>query len=113
MIAVEMLCVVDTGMPSCAAITRMVADAVSAAKPLIGCSLTILCPSVLMMRQPPLAVPAAITSAQLNTIQESMSVLPPSGCMKDSHDGSESSVPAACAEKIASAITPMVFCASL
>jgi hypothetical protein len=73
MIAVDMLCVVETGMPSFAAITRIVAEAVSAAKPLIGCSFTILWPSVLMIRQPPLAVPAAITSAHASTTQVSMS----------------------------------------
>jgi len=37
MMAVEMLCVVDTGMPKWAATVRMVAELVSAAKPLIGC----------------------------------------------------------------------------
>ena len=36
MIAVDMLWVVDTGIPKCAAIVRMVAELVSAAKPLIG-----------------------------------------------------------------------------
>jgi hypothetical protein len=65
-----------------------------------------------MIRQPPAAVPAAITSAQVIT-QLSMSSLPPSGCRKDSHAGRLSSVPAACAPKIDSAMMPMVFCASL
>src|SRR3546814_748723 len=72
MIAVEMLWVVDTGMPKCAAVTRIVAEADSAAKPSIGCSLTILWPSVLMIRQPPAAVPAAITSAQVVMIHGSI-----------------------------------------
>ena len=45
MIAPVMVWVVETGMPSCAAVTRMVADAVSAANPSIGCSLTSLWPS--------------------------------------------------------------------
>ena len=48
MIAVEMLCVVETGMPSLAATSRMVAEAVSAAKPLIGCSLIILSCALVM-----------------------------------------------------------------
>src|SRR5690606_37829615 len=73
MIADEMLCVVDTGIPSDDAARITEAALVSAAKPWIGCSLTSLWPSVLMMRQPPAAVPAAITSAQLTLIQVSMS----------------------------------------
>ena len=92
-----MLCVVETGMPSFAAINRIVADAVSAAKPLIGCSLTILWPSVLMIRQPPMAVPAAMTRAHESTIQLSIASLPPSGCMKASQAGRWSRVPWACA----------------
>src|SRR3546814_17544947 len=68
MIAVEMLWVVDTGMPKWAASVRMVAELVSAAKPWIGCSLTILWPIVLMIFQPPAAVPSAITTAQAPTI---------------------------------------------
>src|SRR5690606_26654291 len=75
MIAVEMLWVVDTGMPKCAARVSTVAELVSAAKPWIGCSLTILWPRVLMMRQPPEAVPAAITRAQVSTIHVAMWVL--------------------------------------
>ena len=50
-----------------------VAELVSAAKPLIGCSLTILWPSVLMMRQPPAAVPAAMVSAHSTLIQTAIS----------------------------------------
>src|SRR5690606_12703914 len=73
MIAVEMLCVVDTGMPSDDAARITEAALVSAAKPWIGCSLTSLWPRVLMIRQPPAAVPAAITMAQVNLIQVSMS----------------------------------------
>jgi len=41
----------------------MSAAEVSAAKPWMGCSFTILCPIVRMMRQPPAAVPAAMVSA--------------------------------------------------
>lgn len=59
-----------------------VADPLSAAKPSIGCNLTILWPRVLMMRQPPAAVPAAITSAQ---IQSSVFFSLPSVCRKASH----------------------------
>ena len=62
-----MLCVVDTGMPKREASRITDAALVSAAKPWIGCSFTILWPSVLMMRQPPAAVPAAITRAQVTT----------------------------------------------
>src|SRR3546814_5557659 len=62
MIAVEMLWVVDTGMPKWAASVRMVAELVSAAKQWIGCSLTILWPIVLMIFQPPEAVLSAITT---------------------------------------------------
>ena len=113
MIAVEMLWVVETGMPKWAAVTRIVAEAVSAAKPSIGCSLTILWPRVLMIRQPPAAVPAAITSAHDTTIHLSMSVSPPSGCRNCAHAGRLSRVPAPCAAKIARAMMPIVFCASL
>ena len=66
------------GMPKLCATSRIVADAVSAAKPLIGCSFTILWPSVLMMRQPPTAVPAAITSAHETLTQSAMSGVLPS-----------------------------------
>src|SRR6478735_578678 len=115
MIALEMAWVVDTGMPRCAAVSSTVADAESAAKPLIGCSFVSLCPSVLMMRQPPEAVPAAITSAQVMMIQVATWSFGASaaGRMNASHEGSWSSVPLPCATKIAIAITPMVFCASL
>ena len=113
MIAVEMLCVVETGMPKCAASDRMVAELVSAANPWMGCSFTILWPRVLMMRQPPAAVPTAMTMAQVTMIQVSMppSALP--GCRKASIGGRSSSVPAASAPIRARAMMPMVFCASL
>src|SRR5690606_12571246 len=86
MIAEEMLWVVETGMPSAEAPRITEAALVSAAKPWIGCSLTSLWPRVLMMRQPPAAVPAAITRAHVILIQRSM---PPSfsasseGCRND------------------------------
>src|SRR5690606_3995355 len=100
MIADEMLCVVDTGIPSDEAARITEAALVSAAKPWIGCSLTSLWPSVLMMRQPPAAVPAAITSAQLTLIQVSMSPSASAasdGCRNASQSGRLSSVPADCA----------------
>src|SRR3970282_1674669 len=68
MIADEMLCVVTTGMPSDDASVITDAALASAANPWIGCSLTSLWPSVLMMRQPPAAVPAAMTSAPVSLI---------------------------------------------
>ena len=46
-----------------------VAEVVSAAKPLIGCSRETLRPRVLMMRRPPVAVPAAIVTAQMSLTQ--------------------------------------------
>ena len=116
MMAAEMLCVVDTGMPSEEAERIIVADAVSAAKPWMGCSLTILWPSVLMMRQPPAAVPAAITRAQATLIQVAISKdLAASSWMrrKPSQSGKPSRVPLAVAEASARAMMPMVFCASL
>src|SRR5690606_37545044 len=73
MIAEEMLWVVETGMPRCEAAMITEAALVSAAKPWIGCSLTSLWPRVLTIRQPPAAVPAAITSAQVTLIQVSIS----------------------------------------
>src|SRR6266850_4831480 len=77
MIAAEILCVVETGMPRWVAARITVAELVSAAKPLIGWSFTILWPSVLMMRQPPTAVPAAITNAQVTFIQRAIFGSPP------------------------------------
>src|SRR5690606_13646431 len=96
MIAELMLWVVDTGMPS--ALARVITDAalVSAAKPWIGWSFTSLWPSVLMMRQPPAAVPAAMTSAQVTLIQVSMSpsvIASGDGCTKASHPGRLDSTP--------------------
>ena len=114
MMAVEMLWVVDTGMPKCAATVRMVAELVSAAKPLIGCSFTILWPRVLMIFQPPIAVPSAITMAQVMTIQVAMSCSPAApGCRNASQPGRSSSAPLASAPNSVSAMMPMVFCASL
>jgi len=63
MIEVEMTWVVETGMPNVEAPWMMSAAVVSAAKPCTGCSLTILCPIVRMIRQPPAVVPAAMVRA--------------------------------------------------
>src|SRR5690606_11521605 len=68
MVAEEVLWVVDTGTPSADAPRTSAAALVSAAKPWIGRSFTSLCPRVLMIRQPPAAVPAAMTSAQVTLI---------------------------------------------
>src|ERR1700753_4047582 len=73
MMDAEILCVVETGMPKMEARPMTMAELVSAANPLIGCSFTIWWPSVLMMRQPPTAVPAAITRAQVILIQGAIS----------------------------------------
>src|SRR5688572_29339733 len=64
MMLAEMTCVVLTGAPMLAAPRMTIAAEVSAAKPLIGLSLMILCPIVLMIRQPPDAVPSPIAVAQ-------------------------------------------------
>src|SRR5690242_1725950 len=71
--AAEMLWVVETGTPRLEAAAITVAELASAAKPLMGCSLTILWPRVLMMRQPPTAVPAAMVRAQTTLIQRAIS----------------------------------------
>src|SRR5919201_1962360 len=57
-IAPVITCVVDAGMPAAAFIARVVAPAVSAAKPPTGLSLVISMPIVLTIRQPPKAVPS-------------------------------------------------------
>ena len=63
MIADEITCVVETGMPKCEAPRMIVAAVVSAAKPWTGSSLTTRWPIVLMIRQPPAAVPSEIADA--------------------------------------------------
>ena len=78
MIEDDTIWVVDTGMPNTEALRITSAPLVSAAKPLIGCSLTILWPSVLMMRQPPPAVPAAMVSAE-TTFTHTGITKPPAG----------------------------------
>ncbi len=91
MIEAEILCVVETGIPLqvAAKITR--AELVSAAKPLIGCSLTMRWPRVRMIRQPPAAVPAAMVMAQSTLIQVAISSFWPGAgsgvCKKESQAG--------------------------
>src|ERR1035437_4502356 len=116
MIAAEMLWVVETGIPRCVAIKITTAELVSAAKPLIGCSLTILWPRVLMTRQPPTAVPDAMVSAHNTLIQIGISTCwPGSGIVarkNPRHAGRCSNCPVCVAPSRASAMMPMVFCAS-
>src|SRR5690348_6759018 len=77
MIADDTTCVVETGRPKIDDTMITNAELVSAANPLIGCSFTILWPSVLMMRQPPPAVPAAITSAHSTFTHTGIGKCPP------------------------------------
>ena len=63
MIADEMTCVVDTGIPKLDAPRMIVAAVVSAANPWTGSSFTTFWPIVLMIRQPPAAVPSDIAVA--------------------------------------------------
>src|SRR5688572_11263580 len=63
------VCVVDTGMPSSVAVNSAIALDVSAQNPPTGLSFVIFIPMVLTMRQPPNAVPSAITKLQLMTTQ--------------------------------------------
>src|SRR5664279_731715 len=65
MIAVEMTCVVDTGMPKCDAAMMIDAAVVSAAKPWTGSSFTTRWPIVFMIRHPPAAVPNDIAVAAM------------------------------------------------
>src|SRR5579862_2342809 len=65
MMEAAMTCVVLTGMPNFMAPTISTSEAEdSAAKPWMGCSLMILEPMVLMIRQPPDAVPMDMAAAQ-------------------------------------------------
>ena len=93
------------------------ADEASAANPFTGCSRTIFCPIVLMIRQPPAAVPAAMTMAHTTLIQTGISKdLPDSGAAifkNESQLGKLSKPPAAVPDASASATIPIVFCASL
>src|SRR5690349_21234974 len=116
MMEAEMLCVVETGMPKNEATKITEAELASAANPLIGCSLTILGPRVLMMRQPPTAVPAAITRAQVTLIHSAISIdLPGAGSgvwRKESQPGRLANWPAFVAPSRTRAMMPMVFWAS-
>ena len=59
-----MTCVVLVGMPMAEAPRMTPAEAVSTQKPCTGWSLTKSWPTVLMIRQPPAAVPSAMAVAQ-------------------------------------------------
>ena len=77
MMALEMTCVVDTGIPRLAVATSTVAAVVSAAKPCAGSSSTTRRPIVRMIRQPPTAVPSEIAEAaammtQVGTVMSGM-----------------------------------------
>ena len=91
-----MVCVVLTGMPKCAVPSRISAALVSAAKPCTGSILTMRIPNVRMMRQPPIAVPSPIATAQARMTQVGTST-----------------VLMAPAETSASVMIPIAFCASL
>ena len=69
MIADEMTWVVDTGIPKWEAPMMIVAAVVSAAKPWTGSSFTTRWPIVLMIRQPPAAVPSEIAVAATRITQ--------------------------------------------
>src|SRR5271165_4157593 len=116
MMEAEILCVVETGMPSHVARAMTVAELVSAAKPLMGCSFTILWPSVLMMRQPPTAVPDAIVNAQDTLIHTAISIGLGAGSgvtRKEKMAGKWSNVPALVPPSSTRAMMPIVFWASL
>ena len=83
---------------------------VSAAKPCTGCSFTILWPSVRMIRQPPAAVPAAMVAAQrIIPIWRRRSP----GVLQEVEQGRKiSNAPLFVPVKRASAMMPIVFCAS-
>lgn len=72
MIAEEMTWVVEMGAPKCVAAKMTIAPEVSAAKPWTGMSPMIFRPTVLMIRQPPPAVPRAMDVAQAITTQSGM-----------------------------------------
>src|SRR5919204_4183553 len=98
-IAPEMACVVEIGMPSRVAISITVPADVSAANPCTGVSFVMRTPMVLMIRQPPVAVPMPMETAQMTFTQSGMKKSLPVG-----------TTPYAAS---ASAITPIVFCPSL
>ena len=91
------------------------AELASAAKPLMGCSFTILWPSVLIIRQPPTAVPEAMVQAHSTFIQSAISRPLPccSVRRKDSEGGKWSNCPVLVAPNNVSAMMPIVFWASL
>src|SRR5664279_3182938 len=89
----------------------MPADVLCAAKPWIGCILTILWPRVRIIRQPPNAVPAAMVKAHTTLIQTY--TLNSGARRNSSHDGRcSNALVLVVAVKSVSAMMPMVFCAS-
>ena len=96
MIAELMTCVVLTGMPRWLAVKMTVAAVVSAAKPWTGFSFTTLVPMVLMIRQPPAAVPRLMAEAATRMTHSGTSKL--------------SMTPAVNNARV---MMPIVFCASL
>src|SRR5208283_1946029 len=69
MMAEEMTWVVETGARRIVAVKITMLPADSAAKPLIGFNLMILCPMVFIIRQPPADVPSAMAAAQATITQ--------------------------------------------
>lgn len=66
----EITCVVETGIPKWLAVKMTAAADVSAANPCTGSRRMILWPIVLMIRQPPADVPAAIATAHASTTHD-------------------------------------------
>ena len=75
MMAPVIVWVVETGMPPRVAPTSVSAPAVSAQKPPVGCSLVILEPIVLTIRQPPKRVPSAMAKWLMRITQSGTSNL--------------------------------------
>src|SRR6185436_9812690 len=110
MMAVVMVWVVEIGIPKTLATVMTLAAVVWAAKPWMGCILTILPPKVLMMRRPPMAVPQAMVRAQMILIQVATSNL---GVCRNWSEGEMSlKVPEPVAMNKVRARMPMVFWAS-
>src|SRR5689334_17000510 len=65
--------VVETGIPKCVAVNRVIEPAASAQNPWTGCSLTIFVPIVFTIRQPPDRVPKAIAPQAATSTQSGIS----------------------------------------
>ena len=79
MMAEEMTWVVETGAPRAVATKMTAAPEVSAANPCTGWRHRTFRPTVLMIRQPPAAVPSAMAAAHAATTQNGMGKDPPTG----------------------------------